>query len=137
MDKRIVNTEIVVVPHADRPIPARDVLALYQAQGWWPERTVSQVSGVLAGGPAVGAWRDDVLIGFARAVTDGVLRAYLEDVVVAESFRGSGVGRALVDRLLAQLAVIPVISLFCSPALAPFYEAADFRSTAQVVLHRI
>jgi GNAT superfamily N-acetyltransferase len=136
MDKRVVTTEVVVAPHAERPIPVRDVLALYQAQGWWPERTASQVSSVLARGPAVGAWQDEVLIGFARAVTDGVLRAYLEDVVVAESFRGTGVGQALVGRLLAQLDAIPVVSLFCSPALVPFYEVADFRSTAKVVLHR-
>jgi GNAT superfamily N-acetyltransferase len=128
--------EFLVAPHSERPIAVGEVLALYQAQGWWPERTVGQVSRVLAGGPAVGAWRDEVLIGFARAVTDGVLRAYVEDVVVAERFRGTGVGQAVVRRLLALLDPIPVVSLFCARGLVPFYEAADFRPTAQVVLHR-
>jgi GNAT superfamily N-acetyltransferase len=131
-----VSSEIAVASHADRPIPAREVLALYRAEGWWPERTARQVNGALAAGSAVGAWHDETLVGFARAVTDGVLRAYLEDVVVARRFRGTGVGQSLVCRLLAQLDPIPVVSLFCSRELVAFYEATDFRPTAQVVLHR-
>jgi GNAT superfamily N-acetyltransferase len=91
---------------------------------------------VLAGGPAVGAWHEAALVGFARAVTDGVLRAYVEDVVVEERFRGTGVGRTLVRSLLDQLGSVPVVSLFCSRELVPFYEATDFHPTAQVVLHR-
>jgi GNAT superfamily N-acetyltransferase len=130
-----VNSEVVVALHADRPIPAHEVLALYRAQGWWPERTALQVIRALAAGPAVGAWHEEVLVGFARAVTDGVLRAYVEDVVVAERFRRTGVGRSLVRSLLDELGSIPVVSLFCSRDLVPFYEGAEFRPTTQVVLH--
>jgi GNAT superfamily N-acetyltransferase len=132
----IVIPEVVVAPHAERPIPAGEVLSLYRAQGWWPERTARQVGRALSAGPAVGAWYDEALVGFARAVTDGMLRAYVEDVVVAERFRGAGVGHALVRGLLDQLDPIPVVSLFCARELVPFYETADFRPTTQVVLHR-
>ncbi len=131
-----MNPEVVVASHAHRPIPADEVLALYRGQGWWPERTALQVNRALAAGPAVGAWHEEALAGFARAVTDGELRAYVEDVVVAEPFRGTGVGRSLVRSLLDQLGSIPVVSLFCSRDLVPFYEGTDFRSTTQVVLHR-
>jgi ribosomal protein S18 acetylase RimI-like enzyme len=68
-------------------------------------------------GPAVGAWQSDQLVGFIRAVTDGLLRAYLEDVLVAESHRGVGVGRALVAMILDLLQPIPVVTLFCSTDL--------------------
>lgn len=86
--------------------------------------------------PAVGAWRGDRLVGFARSVSDGVLRAYIEDVVVAPDVRGLGVGRMLVAAIADQLQPIPVVSLFCDPRLVSFYEQAGFRPTRQVVLHR-
>jgi GNAT superfamily N-acetyltransferase len=127
---------VVVASHAAHPIPANGVLALYQTQGWWPERGAGQVSAVLAGGPAVGAWDGDELAGFARAVTDGVLRAYVEDVIVAPRLRGAGVGRALMNCLLEQLWPVSVVTLLCSPDLVSYYEALGFHATRQVVLHR-
>ena len=84
-----------MVSNGEREIPAEGVLKLYRAEGWWPERTAEQVRAVLRGAPAVGAWRGQDLIGFARAVTDGILRAYVEDVIVSPDWRGMGVGQAL------------------------------------------
>jgi GNAT superfamily N-acetyltransferase len=59
-------------------------------------------------------------VGFARAVTDGALRTYIEDVVVCPDRRGKGIGRALMDCLMATLRPIPIVTLFCSPDLVPF-----------------
>jgi ribosomal protein S18 acetylase RimI-like enzyme len=133
----VVNLpETVVVPHDQRDIPAEGVLGLYRAAGWWPERTADQVRAVLQASPAVGAWHGQELIGFAWAVTDGILRAYVEDVIVAPGWRGRGVGRALLAGLTEQLGAVPVVTLFCSPDLVPYYEASSFRKTRQVVMHR-
>ena len=128
--------DTAVVPHGQREIPAEGVLELYRAEGWWPERTAEQVRAVLRAAPAVGAWHGQELIGFARAVTDGVLRAYVEDVIVSPEWRGAGVGRALLAGLIKQLEPIPVVTLFCSPGLVAHYEASSFRTTRQVVMHR-
>jgi ribosomal protein S18 acetylase RimI-like enzyme len=128
--------EIVVVPHAQRGIPADGILALYRTASWWPERTEGQVCAMLESSPAVGAWHGQSLIGFARAVSDGVLRAYVEDVIVAPSWRGQGIGHALLDGLTEQLGPIPIVTLFCSPGLVPYYESSSFRKTRQAVMHR-
>ncbi len=112
------------------------MIAIYQAAGWWPQRTAEQVSAVLGSSPAVGAWHDEKLVGFARAVTDGILRAYVEDVVVFPDRRGTGIGQALMDCLMEALGPIPVVTLFCSPDLVPFYELHSFRGTKQIVMHR-
>jgi GNAT superfamily N-acetyltransferase len=128
--------ETVVVPQGQRDIPAEGVLGLYRAAGWWPERTADQVRAVLRASPAVGAWHGQELIGFARAVTDGILRAYVEDVIVAPCWHGRGVGRALLAGLTEQLGPVPVVTLFCSPGLVPYYEASSFKKTRQVVMHR-
>jgi GNAT superfamily N-acetyltransferase len=129
-------TEVQVIAHAVRPIPGDQVLALYRAEEWWPERSADQVDRVLAAFPAAGAWRGDRLVGFARAVSDGAVRAYIEDVLVAPDVRGIGVGRALVAAVLEQLRTVDVVTLFCGASLVPFYEQAGFRPTRQVVLHR-
>src|ERR1022692_191973 len=93
-------------------------------------------SGRPGSSPAVGAWHEDEILGFARAVTDGVLRAYVEDVVVAADRRNAGIGQALLDCLIDALDPIPVITLFCSPDLVPLYERHSFRRTKQIVMHR-
>lgn len=128
-------SDVQVLPARERAIPPGAVLRLYAQQGWWPERTTDQVARVLAGQPAVGAWEDGELIGFARAVTDGTFRAYLEDVLVAEEHRRRGIGRALVDAMRAELDGVALVSLFCGPSLVPFYEEAGYQPTTQVVLH--
>jgi ribosomal protein S18 acetylase RimI-like enzyme len=71
----------------ERVIPAADVLRLYSTAGWWPRRTASEVEGVLAEGSAVGAWDGGHLIGFARCLSDGRFRAYIEDVIVDPAHR--------------------------------------------------
>jgi GNAT superfamily N-acetyltransferase len=57
-----------------------------------------------------GAWRvvgayqrtDGAMVGFARAVSDGVAMAYLADVLVAPAARGIGLGVGLVDAMIEQ-----------------------------------
>lgn len=44
--------------------------------------------------------RDDGLVGFARAVSDGVALAYLADVFVAAGHRGNGLGRRIVAAMV-------------------------------------
>lgn len=120
----------------ERPITGQAVRRLYDLQGWWPERAVDDIDAVLRAYPSVGAWLDDELVGFARAITDGRFHAYAEDVVVDPAARGRGVGRALVERLAEQLGPVPLVSLFCGSDLVDFYTSSGFRATGQVVLHR-
>lgn len=42
------------------------------------------------------------VIGFARALSDGLANGYLSMVVVAPAFRGRGIGRALVEQLIGK-----------------------------------
>lgn len=48
-----------------------------------------------------GAYEHDVQVGFARAVTDGATFAWMADVFVVSSHRGRGLGRRLVEAVLA------------------------------------
>jgi hypothetical protein len=53
--------DITVVPHRQREIPAEAVLGLYQAAGWWPERTAEQVRAMLRTSPVVATWHGEDL----------------------------------------------------------------------------
>ncbi|RSD29068.1 GNAT family N-acetyltransferase [Mesobacillus subterraneus] len=130
-----MNIEIKSID--EKPIKASELLELYHNAGWWPERTEYDLAEMLSKTVSVGAWKDGNLIGFARAVTDGEFRAYIEDVVIHSSFQKGGTGTELISRLLEGLTHIDVISLFCEESLIPFYEKNDSKySKAQYVMHR-
>jgi len=46
------------------------------------------------------AWDEGQVVGFARALCDGVSNGYLSTVAVAEGWRGQGIGREMVNRLM-------------------------------------
>ncbi|KOS69800.1 GNAT family acetyltransferase [Lysinibacillus contaminans] len=112
-------------------------MKLYCYVGWWEERKEQDIDKMLKQEVSVGAWKGDELIGFARAVSDGKFRAYIEDVVIHKEFQKLGIGTKLVSVLLEELSHIDVISLFCEEHLIPFYEKIDFRnSKSQFIMHK-
>lgn len=65
---------------------------------------------------------DGAVIGYITAITDGVLAAYIPHLEVLPSYRGQGIGTALVERMLDQLKHLYMIDLICDPNVQPFYE---------------
>ncbi|RTQ31915.1 N-acetyltransferase [Variovorax gossypii] len=88
-----------------RSIATSDLDALYRllvANGWAHRvGEVKDLKRVISGSQrAVVAVADDEIVGFARAITDGISNGYVSMVVVAEQYRRRGIGQALVERLL-------------------------------------
>ncbi|KAB7667090.1 GNAT family N-acetyltransferase [Bacillus sp. B1-b2] len=127
-----------ILSNSERVIAAIDVMRIYKSIGWWEERREEEISLILQHGVYVGAWENDELVGFARAVTDGVFRAYIEDVIIHRSFQKEGFGKNLVAKLLEELSNIDIISLFCEEEYIPFYEHNDFKKMkSQFVMHKM
>ena len=75
----------------------------------------------------VSAWQDRTLVGFGRATSDGVFRAVLWDVVVAEEHQGQGVGRRVVEVLLSSTAVSAAERVYLMTTKGEgFYERLGF-----------
>lgn len=55
---------------------------------------------ILASQRVVVAVFDEGIVGFARAITDGISNGYVSMVVVAEACRRRGIGQALVEQLV-------------------------------------
>ena len=128
--------DVVVSSNSERSIAALAVYELHRSVGWWSERTEGDYAEVLRGGPAVGAWDAGDLVGFARAITDGRLHAYVDDVMVRPDWRRRGVAARVVDALCQELSEIRVVSLFASGELVKLSERCSFEPTRQIVLHR-
>lgn len=73
----------------------------------------------------VAAYDGERLIGFARAISDGVTNAYLSSVMVDGAYRRKGVGRELVTRLIRDRTMIRWV-LHARPEAMPFYRALGF-----------
>lgn len=126
-----------ILNYTERPIKAKELMELYSNANWWEEREEKDIARMLKQENSVGVWKDGVLIGFARAISDGKFRAYIEDVIIHTEYQELGIGTKLVSKLLVELSHINVISLFCGDDLIPLYEKNKFRiSKSQFVMHK-
>uniref|UniRef100_UPI004048BB6E GNAT family N-acetyltransferase n=1 Tax=Cyanobium sp. TaxID=2164130 RepID=UPI004048BB6E len=103
---------------------------------WAQQRSYAQLHQLLAGSTVVvSLWEGKRLVGFGRANSDGVCRAVLWDVVVAGDLQGQGLGRQVVEALLAAPALRGVERVYLMTTnSAGFYEQLGFRDAAPQVL---
>lgn len=125
------GSSAVRVIHAIDDARRAEVLALFQSAWWTAVRSSEAVDRMIEGSDVVVGLVDstsDRLVGFARALTDGVFLAVVLDVVVAPDVRGVGHGTRVMDELLArpELAGVDSIELVCQPELIEFYRRWGF-----------
>ncbi len=88
--------------------------------------------------PVVTVWDGDLLIGHARAISDGVFRATIWDVVIHPAYQGRGLGRKLVQTVLAHPKVAKVERVYLTTTnQREFYERIGFvpNTTTTMVLY--
>ena len=112
--------------------PIEEIVELYKAADWWQESPESReiIPGMIRGSFCFMVARslDGRIIGMARVISDGHSDAYIQDVVVLDSYRGQGIGRELVRRL-TQFCVerkIPWIGLVAEPGTQGLYEELGY-----------
>ena len=106
---------------------------------WARERRPSEMAKAIANSnPIVTAWDGEQLIGFARATSDGVFRATIWDVVIHPDYQGAGLGRRLVETLIAHPHMNKVERTYLMTTHQQrFYERIGFEknSTTTMVLY--
>jgi len=112
--------------------PIEEVVDLYKAAGWWQESHEARaiIPSMIRGSLCFMVARslEGRIIGMARVISDGYSDAYIQDVVVLESYRGRGVGRELVRRL-TQFCVdrkIAWIGLVAEPGTQGLYQELGY-----------
>jgi len=108
----------------------RQLQALFADNSFWASgRSARDLRRMLRGSEAaVSAWRGERLVGFGRATSDGCYRAVLWDVVVARDEEGQGLGRQLVEGLLAAQPVAQAERVYLMTTNSHgFYERLGFQ----------
>lgn len=109
-----------------------EIAELYRAGGWWKEEyRESEIPALIRGSFlfAVAVHeKSGRAVGMGRVISDGVSDAYIQDLVVLPSCRGSGVGKQLVQALVTHCRSegIGWIGLIAEPATEEFYRPLGF-----------
>ena len=114
-----------------RPPTVAEYQALRRAVGW-PEVDPAAVETGLAHSLfAVCLLRGEDVVGCGRIVGDGGIYFYIQDVIVLPAYQRRGLGRRIMDELMADLArrarQNSFIGLMAAEGVARFYEGYGFK----------
>jgi ribosomal protein S18 acetylase RimI-like enzyme len=115
--------------------------ALFRAAAFWAKDRRAEDLGIAIAHskPVISVWDGEDLIGFARATSDGIYRATIWDVVIHPAYRGAGLGRKLVQTMLAHPHMNKVERVYLTTThQQSFYERIGFQtnSSTTMVLHQ-
>jgi aralkylamine N-acetyltransferase len=122
------NVQIKIIQSAK----IQDLIQIYKEAGWW-EPSWEQNSDFLNlivknSAVFVGALLDNKLVGMGRALSDLSSDAYIQDLAVLKKFRGQGIGKKIIQKLIEQLKAENVdwIGVVAQPGTTWFYEKLGF-----------
>jgi GNAT superfamily N-acetyltransferase len=125
---------MAIVLSLSDPIETDEVLALYLANGWSAaEKPQQLMSGLRNSHALVTARIDGALAGLANALSDGHLVVYFPHMLVHPGHQRRGIGRQLMQMLLARYQGFHQLMLTADGDAVAFYEAMGFRRAGSTV----
>ena len=114
----------------ERPLTPDEYAGLRAAVGWWPVEGEGVARGLANDLLTVCMLRGDELIGCGRVTGDGGIYFEIHDVIVLPAFRGRGLGRRIMEALMAWItqraARGAAVSLLAADGMHAFYEPFGF-----------
>jgi len=112
-------------------LPSAAVFRQLRNTSGWGQISAAQAKASLTGSlGGICAIRNSKIIGMARYIGDGVLNIYIQDVIIAQNYRGNGVGRNMLSELFRDLQTrYPAnctIGLMAAKGQASFYAQFGF-----------
>ena len=106
---------------------------------WAQNRTLSDLKKCLANSDVIiSIWSDGEIVGFGRALSDGVYRGVLWDIIIDENHQGNGYGKLIVKSLLNSKKIKNTKKIYLMTTNKKlFYSQIDFKEvTTQNLLIR-
>jgi len=96
---------------------------------WAKNRTIKDLKKCLANSNViVSLWVDNEIVGFGRALTDGIYRGVLWDIVIDQNYQGKGFGKLIVKNLLSSKAIKNTKKIYLMTTNKKlFYSQLDFK----------
>ena len=106
---------------------------------WAKSRTINDLKKCLANSDViVSLWDGNEIVGFGRALTDGIYRGVLWDIVIDQNHHGKGFGTLIIKNLLTSKKIKNTKKLYLMTTNKKwFYSQFDFKEvTSQDLLIR-
>lgn len=100
MDYTITKNEFTISTDKNK-IDINYVHGFLSNSYWSPGVPMETVERAMEGSLCFGVYYNEKQVGYARMVTDKATFAYLADVFIDENYRGNGLGKWLVEAILA------------------------------------
>lgn len=114
----------------DTAPPILEFIEFREKCGWGTLDTRTAKKTLAAGIANVTAYEHDKVVGFGRAVGDGAIYFYIQDLIVSDHYQGQNLGSHMLIRLISQIKNIAdpgaSIGLMSANNKEPFYEKAGF-----------
>jgi len=81
-------------------------------------------------------YNKDQLIGFGRAISDGIYQAAVYDCAVLPEFQGKGIGKIIMNNILSKISHCNII-LYASPGKEGFCQKQGFKKMKTGMAHFI
>lgn len=128
-----MDYQVTIITDAD----VNEIVDIYKDAGWWDDNFgTSFIDTMLKSSfRFAGAFYNGQLIGMGRVLSDGISDAYIQDIAVLKKYRGNGIGKAIVSKLVSELRRCDIdwIGLIGEPGTAEFYENLGFKTMTNYI----
>lgn len=115
---------------------SKDILRLYDSVGWsaYTDDLVALENGFNNSLKVLAAYKNDELVGIARAVGDGYTVVLIQDILVLPKHQRQGIGSALLKAIVDCYPNVRQIQLTtdCTGKTIAFYKSAGFIELAEI-----
>jgi ribosomal protein S18 acetylase RimI-like enzyme len=108
---------------------------LYQSAPWAKERSLQDIKRALTNSTLViSAWERELLVGFARVLSDKVFRATIWDVIVHPDYQREGIGSMIIEKIITHPTLRNVDRFWLNTKQPEFYKKFGFASSHEGML---
>ena len=108
---------------------------------WAKSRKINDLKKCLANSDViVSLWVGNEIVGFGRALTDGIYRGVLWDIVIDQNHQGKGFGALIVNKLLSSKEIKNTSKLYLMTTNKKlFYSQFDFKevTSQNLLIHEV